>query len=536
MLRRLAVCAAFATCCFLNTWVELAQGEMAYFARFHPGLATIPAVLAWEAVIAGLLFGAWEVHLRWKRIPSSAANLLFLAVCIAPAGIVSVAVMRASPFDLGAIVRLPFFWLLTIALTLPVAAFCVLRPQITGRLLRRAFLYSIPVLCMVIFQACKVSVFPYSRQDFADGPTAAKLAPLSPGKRVVWIIFDELSEAIVFDRRPASLILPNFDKLRAHSFHALAAKSPANVTETSMPSLILGMPVEKSDPAGPGSLLLSVSGRPKPFEWRSVSNVFDRARTMGFNTALAGWALPYCRLLNGSLTACTWTSDWLLSGVEEPSTPQTLIQSMIGRLRNQAASFPLIGHVPGINPSGPQRAAKIVRFQMLMEHATAYAADPSLGLVLLHLPAPHPPGIYDREKRRFSDLDGRSYLDNTALADHALGEVTQAIKRAGLASETALIVSADHGWRTGYWSHAPNWTAEEQRASENLDSLGIPFLVKLPGQEKELAFPTSFNTLLTGDMMLAILQGKLQTPEQISDWIPAAGKSNSVLPEESTGR
>jgi hypothetical protein len=534
VLRRLAICAAFATCCFLNTWVELAQGDMAHYARFHPGLVTMPAVLVLEAAISGLLFAAWEMQRRWKPIPYAAANLLFLFASIFPAGIVSVAVMRASPFNLGAIVRLPFYWVLTFAVTLPVAAYCVLRPVRAGGLMRRVFLYSIPVLCVVVFQACSVTLFRFSRQDFADGPAAARLGPSSPGKRVVWIVFDELSEAIVFDRRPASLTLPNFDKLRARGFRALAASSPNNVTENSMPSLILGLRVEKTEPVHPGSLLLSAPGRSERFEWRSTPNVFDRARELGFNTALAGWALPYGRLINGSLTECTWTADWLLSGVEEPSAPQSLVRSMIGRLRNQAASFPLIGHIPGMNPSGPQRAAKIARFQMLMKSASAYAADPSLGLVLLHLPAPHPPGIYDRAQGRFSDADGRSYLDNTALADRALGELTQAIERAGLARETTLIVSGDHGWRTGGWSHAPNWTKEEQRASENVETMGVPFLVRFPGQDQEFSYATPFNTMLTADMILAILRGELHSPQQFADWISGRAKPPIALPAEST--
>jgi hypothetical protein len=30
--------------------------------------------------------------------------------------------------------------------------------------------------------------------------------------RVVWVIFDELSQAIVFDQRPPNLACPNFDR------------------------------------------------------------------------------------------------------------------------------------------------------------------------------------------------------------------------------------------------------------------------------------------------------------------------------------
>ncbi len=49
---------------------------------------------------------------------------------------------------------------------------------------------------------------------------------------------------------------------------------------------------------------------------------------------------------------------------------------------------------------GPQygRRRHMAAFKTLQEASIALAADPSIGLALLHLPVPHEPGIYDRAR------------------------------------------------------------------------------------------------------------------------------------------
>ena len=38
----------------------------------------------------------------------------------------------------------------------------------------------------------------------------------------------------------------------------------------------------------------------------------------------------------------------------------------------------------------------------------------------------------------------------------------QAIDQAGLGDSTAILVSADHGWRTHLWRGDAEWTTEER--------------------------------------------------------------------------
>jgi hypothetical protein len=46
----------------------------------------------------------------------------------------------------------------------------------------------------------------------------------------------------------------------------------------------------------------------------------------------------------------------------------------------------------------------------------------------------------------------------------------------------------------------------------------VPFLVKLAGQDKGLVYAQPLKTLLTRDMIVAILNGEIRKPEQLVDW------------------
>jgi arylsulfatase A-like enzyme len=145
--------------------------------------------------------------------------------------------------------------------------------------------------------------------------------------------------------------------------------------------------------------------------------------------------------------------------------------------------------------------------------ARAMAADPALGLVFVHLPAPHGPGIYDRHTGKLGAPGNPKewYLDNLALADRALGELRQALERSGLAARTAIIVTADHSWG----------------ASASFDGKRdprIPLLVRLPGQTATLAHDSEVRTVLLQDLVLALLGDEVRTPEEVARWLESRGQ------------
>lgn len=289
-----------------------------------------------------------------------------------------------------------------------------------------------------------------------------------------------------------------------------------------MPSLILGEKVTQAIPQGPGELQVRTAAGGGPASWGSMRNVFDAARERGFNTALAGWFHPYGRLLNRSLTKCYWTAGWLRAGIEERSGPQTLTDAMWDRLRLQFAALPLVGHLPGVFPGIYHRQEKIDRFRWLRDRSLEIASDPTIGLALIHLPVPHPPAIYSRASQTLTAEGRIGYLDGVALADRTLGELRQAMERAGVWNRSAVVVSSDHGWRTHLWRGDPEWTPDEETVSHQ-DTAGVPFLVKLPAQEGSVVYGSRLNTVVTRRMIEAILGGGLTDPKAIPELIERNG-------------
>ena len=97
-LRRILVCSAYATWCFLNAWVQLAEGDGLYFARYNPRAAVIPPILCWEVLIISAMMMAWEL-LPERRRSQRLFQAAFLLICLPPAGIASIAGLRILPFD-----------------------------------------------------------------------------------------------------------------------------------------------------------------------------------------------------------------------------------------------------------------------------------------------------------------------------------------------------------------------------------------------------------------------------------------------------
>jgi hypothetical protein len=510
MRKRLLVSLAFATWCFLTTWVELAEGRNAYYARFDPRVTVALPVLLCMALLALVMLAAWTFLTRFRH--SRLPHLLFLVCCLVPLGVTGVALLRVAPVNLIPLVRNRFFWPVALMAGLGPAAFALLRPHRASLLMRRILYYSWPVLAVVLVHAVRGGLLAQG-SAFADGQPAARLAN-TPRVRVVWIVFDELSRKFAFDSRPASLRLPHLDRLRAESFYGSAAKSPAGFTLASMPSLILGETVTEAIEDGPAALRMKSDLHPQPFGWNNRTNVFDTARAMGYNTALAGWFHPYGRALNRSLTEFYWVPCWLNPGIEEQGESHSLLSDMGFRIQMQLAALPLVGHYPGLFPGLEARLEKIERFGRLMQHAEQASSDPSLGLVLLHLTEPHPPPVYSRQQQALAPGGKNSYLDSLAYTDLILAGLRRAMERRCVWETTAVILSSDHGWRGAIWRGTPEWTAEDE-ALPGEDTFNVPFMVKMPHQHAAVVYSKPFNAVVTRAVITEILAGRLTSPEQL---------------------
>ena len=136
------------------------------------------------------------------------------------------------------------------------------------------------------------------------------------------------------------------------------------------------------------------------------------------------------------------------------------------------------------------------------------------GLTLLHLPPPHLPGIYLPAKGQFTFWSMPrtvGYLGNLALADRELGQMRRAMETSGQWDKTWLIISADHSL-AGY---GPLFGQRDTR---------VPFIVKSPGANEPITYSPNINTVLTHDLILAILRGEITSQRELVPWLDEHGK------------
>jgi hypothetical protein len=144
-----------------------------------------------------------------------------------------------------------------------------------------------------------------------------------------------------------------------------------------------------------------------------------------------------------------------------------------------------------------------------LNESLALVTNSMYGLMLLHLPPPHSPGIYRPEKDQYT-IYGMpkvtGYFNNLMLADHFLGKLREAMEKSGQWDKTWLILSADHSWR-------------DSRLYDGQRDLRVPFLLKAPGQSKSIKLSSQMNTVLTQDLILAILRGEIIDQQNAAAWL-----------------
>jgi arylsulfatase A-like enzyme len=168
-----------------------------------------------------------------------------------------------------------------------------------------------------------------------------------------------------------------------------------------------------------------------------------------------------------------------------------------------------------------KREMVINQYLNTLADAKKALADPAIDLVFVHWSIPHPNGIYNRVTRQLAwDGARQSYLDNLELVDNTIGELRRFMESAGTWHTSAVIVSSDHPYRTFKWK---SLTKEEREAIGGKFDGRIPFLIKLAGQERPVIYDSAFNTVLTHDLVLALLQNTIKDPNGLVDWLKEHG-------------
>lgn len=354
--------------------------------------------------------------------------------------------------------------------------------------------------------------------------------------RIVWILFDELSFEQVYARRyrdaadasggGKTLHLPAFDALAGQSTSFTHVAAAGLMTENVMPALFEGKPVDRVRSSADGRVLeLHRPGERGWQEFDQRATIFEDALRAGYRTGVAGWYNPYCRILPEVLDECFWTQDAvapnmmlpgasILRNVLQPVLPGIgLVEHFLPKLTGTTTNEDLAGKLHTQD------------YERLRAAGDRLLEDPSVDFVMLHMPIPHPGGIYDRAQQRLS-FRGTSYLDNLALADVYLGHVRTLLEAEGQWDSTAVVIMGDHSWRTKMiWSASPVWTKEDALASRGGRFDDRPaYVVKMPGQATPVQVTGRFSAVETRGLMNSVMTGQVRTGEQLRAWAEERGE------------
>jgi arylsulfatase A-like enzyme len=89
-----------------------------------------------------------------------------------------------------------------------------------------------------------------------------------------------------------------------------------------------------------------------------------------------------------------------------------------------------------------------------MSSARHLVARPEIGLVLLHLPVPHPPAYYDRKSGLINSEIPGTYEDGLALLDRTLQELRTTMEAAGQWEGSFVLITTDHPLRASRGTRA----------------------------------------------------------------------------------
>ncbi len=495
---------SLANLAMINVWGVLlyaSAGDRYFLPEFgvYHHLAALLLLVALSAAI-----GSLRRALRGGRSPllAGTGQILVLAALLSPVEYLreSFGVTRTQALD--AFRSLPAPLELGVGLLAVVLAATAIWQR---RLVARAVFVGVLILSPLALGNAVQTLWHALSADGLHGDAIPQHAPRGPGAaaavRVVWIVFDELDYRLAFEDRPAWIDLPEFDALRGESFFATHAIEASSETGTALSSLLLGRPVHTGVAAGATELMLRLDpGDAQAVSMRELPNFFTRVREMSLRLGIVGIYHPYCRLFPDVYAECVW----------EPFLPG-------GGLRS-AETFTgvLLSHAYKLLPVLYYRGEHIASAVRSVAAASAFAADPELDVVFIHLPIPHPPYIYDAAAGDFTlfNFSSSAYIEQLALADRALGEIRRAMEESGVWRSSALLVTSDHGWRFASLHGEPR----DHR---------VPFLLKLAGEPVGFEYEARFPSWRAAKLLRGVLTGGVARPDEIAAWLDARGTAAS---------
>jgi len=481
------VALSLANLCYLRIWdLLLHNPQSSYLTSVPYGrvdyLAALLGVLALTLLLYSLIKLVWHHGNRWHR---AFAMLAVFVVLIVPldfvrrSGGASIEVMTGiSRFVIIGVVGLTLF---TLAI-----------------LLRQRF-WAVIFWALAICSPYVLFTFGHAVVRIADPeaiyPRRVQLPPSAPvavqePRRLIWVLFDEWDQTVLFDRRPKELQLPVLDALVKESVVVSSAYAPAKSTIVSVPSLLQGRQLAGAFGTRDSRLQVQLPGETGWQNFRDGESIVTDVLAMPASAVVLGWYHAYDRILPESplLKARSYGFP-AFEGIRGEGITRTLLAQFA------YLALPIYGRMQS-------------RELHLRLHAEALlaVADSDVRFVFLHYGIPHAPGIYDTRKRDLTislSSEHRGYVGNLALVDKTLGELLATLERSGLRDKTSLILTSDHWWRTAPWVSAGQ-------------GYPVPLIIQVRKGDQGARVDAPFATTSLRSIARALLVGELDDNRKVA--------------------
>jgi hypothetical protein len=303
--------------------------------------------------------------------------------------------------------------------------------------------------------------------------------------RVIFMIFDEMSEEYVAKSSRKGYELPELDRFRRSSIYATKAYAPGHVTRVSIPSYIWGEKIAWEYDVTAEDFSGSYFNVDQTILKQEKKSMFSEARKAGARVAVAGFYLPYCRLFGAALDYCFFLG----------ASDYDYRTSITKNIRN---IFHRTFHLKDRNNTE--------LYSRLLFRAKELVADPQYQFVFIHWPIPHLPGVADSHGNtihvpRYDSVEPE-YIDNLKLADNTLREIRLVMEQAGRWDQDHVIVTSDHSI---HW-YRP-WIKDAKHRDDR-----IPFMVKLAGSDRDLKsreVKGRYETINLNSLIVSLLKDEL---------------------------
>jgi hypothetical protein len=523
-LKHLVVAFTAGNLCFVRRWYDLERLQgvgMDYYRESPQNPNLLVGTLLASFLLTCIFYFGWRWATTGKEWRKRVAQSIFcLALAFPLESIRRYWNIERSRFDIGTNLTL-----LALEGMLVFGAILVWRNYLRIPQAAQKAVYALSILLPVlVFDFTMGLVNREPEEAFTKSMPLPMLAPRPPhAPRVVWVVFDEFDQNLAFDVRPKDLEMPELDRLVGTSLYADHAVPTADWTVLALPSLLSGRNFSKAETKDARTLLVTPEGTSEKLNWGKQPNVFRAAREIGVNAEIIGWHHPYCRVLGDQVVSCfALPSSFspIAAHANEDGIWKTAGYLFRLQIENLRDFFRRDKDSLSENLKD-QYLREIQQKQYLEIRDRAYraAVDPRIGLLVLHLPLPHPFALYNRRQKNFVLDDSLDYFDNLALVDRTVGELRLALEQARMWDDTALLITADHGIRPEAWRGKSEWTEQLECLTQGVHGKTVPFILKLAGSTEPVRFTRTFSNVVSGSLALAVLEHKVSTPAQAVAWL-----------------